>query len=412
MELVRDQEAELMIFTPLVRRLKVEEEERDMLRKNSQLLVALALCAYVVGARAGDVDGDGVDDAIDVCNNTPPGICVDAQGRPLGDIDLDCDTDMDDFALFQQGFTGPLVTPVIIETVTVGNPGNPGEWSGESYGGDGPDRVCGAVSYAYRIGKYEVTAEQYAAFLNAVAADDVYDLYNVYMDYDADPSRLGCNIKRHGFPGSYTYDVTAEWANRPVNWISWGDAARFCNWLHNGQPTGSQGPGTTEEGSYCLNGATSDAELLAVTRNPNATWVVPTEDEWYKAAYHKNDGVTGNYFDYPTSSDSMPSNDLLDPDPGNNANFDQGPPPYYTIGAPYWRTESGEFENSDSPYGTFDQGGNVWEWNEAILTESDRGLRGGSFWNWDTHMRAAARGSSYNPSRENTNVGFRVAKVD
>ena len=50
---------------------------------------------------------------------------------------------------------------VNMEWVTVGNPGNAGEWSGESYGGYGPDRKCGAVGYIYKIGKYEVTAGQY-----------------------------------------------------------------------------------------------------------------------------------------------------------------------------------------------------------------------------------------------------------
>jgi len=75
--------------------------------------------------------------------------------------------------------------------------------------------------------------------------------------------------------------------------------------------------------------------------------------------------VTGNYFDYPTSSDAVPSNDVISPDPGNNANFYQDG---YTIGSPYYRTEAGEFENSDSPYGTFDQGGNVYEWNEAVIS--------------------------------------------
>ena len=58
---------------------------------------------------------------------------------------------------------------VTIETVPVGNLGNTGQWSGESYGGWGPNRVCGAVDYAYHVGKYEVTAGQYCEFLNAVA---------------------------------------------------------------------------------------------------------------------------------------------------------------------------------------------------------------------------------------------------
>jgi len=138
---------------------------------------------------------------------------------------------------------------------------------------------------------------------------------------------------------------------------------------------------------------------------------VTSEDEWYKAAYHKNDGVTGNYWNYPTSSDTVPSNDLLSTDLGNNANFlqDGG----YTIGSPYWRTEVGEFENSYSPYGTFDQGGNVCEWNEAILNGGpSRGLRGGSFTSYDDSLRASGRyGYGLHPSHEFGDTGFRVVEV-
>ena len=62
----------------------------------------------------GDVDHDGVLDGVDTCNNTPSGTAVDTQGRPLGDLDSDCDTDMIDYALFQQGLTGPLPEPEIV----------------------------------------------------------------------------------------------------------------------------------------------------------------------------------------------------------------------------------------------------------------------------------------------------------
>ncbi len=289
-----------------------------------------------------------------------------------------------------------------LETVTVGNPGNAGELSGT---GLVPNRICGAVDYFYRMGKYEITAGQYTEFLNAVADTDTYGLYNTSMWSGS----YSCKIQRTGTSGSYTYSVASDWANRPVNYVSWGDAARFCNWLHNGQPTGPQGLNTTEDGSYCLNGAMDDASLMAVTRKANATWVLPSEDEWYKAAYHRNDGVTGNYWNYPTGTDSFPSNDLIDPDPGNNANFGQDP---YTIGSPYWRTPVGEFENSESPYGTFDQGGNVIEWNEAIPYESYscRGLRGGSFLNDGSALHASGRGCYY-PSYESYAYGFRVALV-
>ncbi|UCG16459.1 MAG: SUMF1/EgtB/PvdO family nonheme iron enzyme [Phycisphaerales bacterium] len=372
------------------------------------VILALAVGLIVLGATepvwAGDVDGDGVDDAMDVCNNTPAGTAVDAEGRPLGDIDRDCATDLEDYALFQQGFTGPL-PPVVIDTVPVGNPGNTGELSGAGAGGSGPDRICGAVAYMYNIGKYEVTAGQYTEFLNAVATTDTYGLYDSLMWSDS----FGCKIEQTGSSGSYSYSVATDWAGRPVNYISWGDAARFCNWLHNGQPTGMQDLTTTEDGSYSLDGATSDAELLAIAREPDATWVIPSEDEWYKAAYHMNDGVTGNYYDYATSSDSVPSNDLIDPDPGNNATF-YGGSSDWTIGSPYWRTEFGAHENSDSPYGTFDQGGNVWEWNEAVLFGLCRGKSGGAFNGLDYYLHAAHRDCDW-PTSANNTFGFRVAEV-
>ena len=303
-----------------------------------------------------------------------------------------------------------------METVPVGNLGNAGELSG-----DGPyAAIVGAVDYAYNIGKYEVTAGQYTEFLNAVADTNAYGLYSTYM---ADPAEwlFGCNIQRSGDSGSYTYSVDPDWANRPVNYVSWSDAARFSNWLHNGQ-----GSGDTENGTYDLtathpyynpDGSIIDtpeawdgvlAALRAVTREDGATWAIPTEDEWYKSAYHKNDGDTGNYFDYPTSSDTVPSDDL--DGSGNNATFwDDG----YTIGSPYYRTEFGAHANSASPYDTFDQAGNLFEWNEATFSPSSRGVRGGSFETNNMALHAVLRGyySSYRPTHELYDIGFRVAEV-
>ena len=103
-----------------------------------------------------------------------------------------------------------------LETVPVGNFGNTGEWSGQSYGGFGPDRICGAVGYAYNIGKYEVTAAQYTEFLNAVArTSDPYWLYNELMW----SAPYGCKIQRTLSSGVYTYSVAADLANRPVNYV-------------------------------------------------------------------------------------------------------------------------------------------------------------------------------------------------
>ncbi len=287
---------------------------------------------------------------------------------------------------------------IAMDMVVVGNPGNMPDARYRSGG-------VGSVDYTYGIGKYEVTAGQYVEFLNAVAGDDTYGLYNSNML----TSNFGCKIERTGSSGYYEYSVAPDWANRPVNHVSFWDAARFANWLHNGQPSGRQDATTTEDGSYTLNGCTGDGGA-DITRNENATYVIPSEDEWYKAAYHKNDGITDNYWDYPTRSNEKPSNDLLSPDPGNNANFRSG---YndYTIGSPYYRTVVGEFENSFSPYGTFDQAGNIEEWNDTEIW-SGRGVNGSPFIpeDFSDHMHAQSRGSA-DPSLEADIIGFRIGVV-
>lgn len=171
---------------------------------------------------------------------------------------------------------GPGLTS--LEFVRVGNPGN----AADTRHHQTPPRplLVGAVGYEYGIGKYEVTAGQYTEFLNAVATEDTYGLYNMLMDYDANPGAFGPNIKRMGASGGYSYSVAADWAKRPVNHVSFWDSARFANWLHNGQPTGPQGSGTTEDGAYDLNGYTGSDEA-SITRQPGAKFFLPSEDEWY-----------------------------------------------------------------------------------------------------------------------------------
>ncbi len=252
-----------------------------------------------------------------------------------------------------------MLSVVTFDWATIGNPGNVGELSGAGAGGYGPNAIVGAVDYIYSISKHEVTTGQYTEFLNAVADSDPNELYNPNMW----SSQYGCKIQRLGSSGTYIYSIAADRADRPVNYVSFFDAMRFTNWLENGQPTGDQGFGTTEDGTYTISDGLSEA------RDPNATFFIPSEDEWYKAAYHKNDGPTDNYWDYQTSSDNAPgyvnnSGDLSGTgtafveggtDPGNYATYDGD---YGTkgIGSPYWMTEVGEWENSESPYGTFDQG--------------------------------------------------------
>ena len=280
--------------------------------------------------------------------------------------------------------TSTVVSAVTIEWVTVGNPGNAND-----------DTGYGSVSEVYRISTYEVTADQYTEFLNAVAASDPHGLYNTSM------WTFSCKIQRSGSSGSYTHSVASDWANRPVNFVSWYDCLRFSNWLHNGQPTGAQTASTTEDGAYDMSLGDN------MVRKSGAQVWLPSDNEWYKAAYHKNDGVTGNYFEYPTSSDNVPGRDMDEvTNPGNNANYYNG---VHLIGYPYYRNEVGEFELSDSPYGTFDQGGNIWEWNETLIG-SNHGVRGGSYGNYDNTLSSSYR-LDLNPFHEGEAVGFRVASV-
>ncbi len=280
------------------------------------------------------------------------------------------------------------VSAITIPTVPVGNAGNAGELSGLGAGGRGPDAIVGGVAYEYRIGTTEVTNAQYAAFLNAKAASDPLALYSMGGGFGG--------ITRTGSSGNYSYAPISGRENMPVNYVSWYDAIRFANWLHNGQ-----GSGDTETGAYTLLGGTpTPSNGLSITRNTGATWFLTSEDEWYKAAYHKNDGTTGNYFDYPTSSDTAPIAEA--PAGGSNsANY------HFVVGD---STDGGAYTASDSPYGTFDQGGNFWEWNEALISGSFRGLRGGSFSGNANYLQSSYR-YYLSPTSEPSSIGFRVATV-
>jgi formylglycine-generating enzyme required for sulfatase activity len=287
-------------------------------------------------------------------------------------------------------FAFPAQAEITFNWVTVGDPGNACEL--HLYQG-----CFGAVAYEYRISKFEVTNSQYAEFLNAVAATDTYALYNTNMGSVGSPD-YGSGITRSGSPGPYTYSTIAGRENMPVNWVSFWDATRFANWLHNGQPTGAQDNTTTEDGAYTLTptGITNNT----VTRNAGAEVFVTSEDEWYKAAYYG--GVSMSYNPYPFAD-------------GFNGVLREFPPGTTSHSANCNSivddlTGVGSYTGSPSSYSTFDQGGNVWEWNEAISGVS-RVLRGGGFVGAPISLAASSRAFG-SPSLENGNMGFRVASRD
>ena len=257
---------------------------------------------------------------------------------------------------------------ITIQTVTVGDVGNAADITG-----------YGAVNYQYSIGRYEVTNAQYAAFLNAKAATDAYGLYHTSM-----AGTYG-GINRSGSSGSYTYSTKSGRENWAVNYVSFWDAARFSNWLQNGQ-----GSGDTETGTYTLGGVTNPTSAL-VTRNPGSTWAIASENEWYKAAYYKGGSLNAGYWLYPTQSDSITT---------AMANYGNV---VATI------TPVGSYAFS-SYYGAFDMGGNVSEWNEAITSATHRSRRGGFFAD-GPHMLEADSWGGYDATSENYHFGFRVVQI-
>jgi hypothetical protein len=247
-----------------------------------------------------------------------------------------------------------------IDFVTIGNPGN----------GTDPatGNLYGAVGYNYRIGKYEVTNAQWNAFTAAAGAPT-------------------------GNDGGYGDSAYFTGAQQPTNEVSWYEAAQFCNYLTSGDKS---------KGVYQFSGTNANpGNFLGIDRASSIStygisYVIPTEDEWYKAAYYKPDG--SGYSLYANGTDTAPI-------AGVQSNYDMA------VGAP-WDIINGTQEQN----GTFDMMGNVWEWNETLMG-SNRGLRGGAYdylvgVTYDDGLTSEGKvHEGIDPLLDNFSIGFRVASV-
>jgi formylglycine-generating enzyme len=291
----------------------------------------------------------------------------------------------------------------IIDWVTVGDAGNAAD-----------DTTYGAVAEDFRIMKYEWTNSQYVEFLNAIdpQGTNPNSVYNATMGSNA---RGG--ITNTGTTDGSRYAFKSNMGDKPVNYVSWFDAARVSNWLHNGGlPYGTTDSGSTAPqniGAYTLGTATSGT---APAVNLGAQFYVPTEDQWYKAAYYKGSGTNAGYWDYATQSDTAPaavnattvgtgtSGGVSPVTTGNFANYNA---------AASWNSQTGNVttvgtNGGASAYAAFDMSGNINEWNDLTgAAGSDRGLRAGGWSNVAFNLSSSSR--TLAPSSENFNVGFRLA---
>ena len=204
-----------------------------------------------------------------------------------------------------------------LRIVTTGNPLNLSSFVTVNDTGNIADPIneLGSVNYFYQINKHLITNCNYIEFLNSVATYDTYNLYNTAMSGDP----YG-GILRIGLTAPYSYEPKINFSNKPVNYISWLNAARYCNWLHNGQPTGYQtlnndgitpNAFTTENGSYTISGSISNNihSALNIVPHNSGSYTIPNLNEWYKAAYYsprKNGWGNSGYWEYSTQYDSIP----------------------------------------------------------------------------------------------------------
>ncbi|MGD9723122.1 MAG: SUMF1/EgtB/PvdO family nonheme iron enzyme [Pirellulales bacterium] len=279
---------------------------------------------------------------------------------------------------------------VTIDTVPIGDPGNPADTSYYPQG-------IGAVGYEYRMSTYEVTVAQYVEFLNAKAASDPMRLFSSEAPID-----------RSGADGSFSYAAEPNAGNLPITYLNFWSAARFANWMHNGQ-----GNGDTETGSYNLGGVRLPDDS-ARARTPNADWVVPTEDEFVKAGYYdpRTEAEVGppgddHYWLYPTRSDSAPTQATID---SNRVIANPG------FNAANWQTFQLSIIGSAGPdstsyYGTYDQGGNVKEWALPSFGQIAQ-TKGGSAGFEVELLQAAARFPMFGLAESNwPDAGFRLAFI-
>ncbi|MFM7521986.1 MAG: formylglycine-generating enzyme family protein, partial [Planctomycetota bacterium] len=194
--------------------------------------------------------------------------------------------------------------------------------------------------------------------------------------------------------------------DKPVKFVSWFDAARVSNWLVNGGTSSS----STETGAYTLVGGQTSGEAPAV--NSGATFYIPTENEWYKAAYYKGGSTNAGYWDYATQSDTAPtavtSGSTGIGSAGNTGNFAN-----YNQGA-VWNGLNGNVttvgtNGGPSAYGAFDMSGNLYEWNDLDgLAGSSRVERGG-YWFDNAFALSSSFRLSLFLSSEFNGLGFRLA---
>lgn len=334
----------------------------------------------------------------------------------------------------------PKPAVVTLKTVKVGAPGNPSvgivpfsdaiyRSCAEAEGIKPPCQEIGGVKYRYGIGQLEVTVAQYVAFLNT--ADPVGKNKRKLWSSDESgtswPKFGQIDFSSSAGTGRHYTLAAPQWADKPYGFANFLRSARFDNSLYNGtllaKKESSEGSFSyvsykvrlsrnTESGMY-------DMTERAMTRSRKTGFVIPSQNEWIKAAYYDpNGGGKYSYWEYPTNpgafgeeNKAQPVQATLDPATGDVTNASSQPlaifhtaettppswcPPIFSSEAcatvnpfgmdptTYAKVFAGSLgtvgqSKTTSPWGTLDQGGNAVEWTDTI-TPPPFGIKGKRVW--------------------------------
>jgi hypothetical protein len=336
----------------------------------------------------------------------------------------------------------PVQAVLTFRTVTVGAPGNPSvgivPFTDAVYSScaevvpaekQPPCQQVGGVDYRYGIGRLEVTVTQYVDFLNTVdpAGRNKYKLYSSTESGAEWPKYGQIDFSAPAAAGHHYSVASPEWADKPYGFANFLRSARFANSLYNGQVISKQASSAggfqyvtyrvrlsrqTETGMY-------DMHVRAMTRSHKTGFVIPSQNEWIKAAYYDpNGGGKYSYWQYPTNPGNFgdggataPHQARLNPTTGDVTNASEQPLANFHASetpAPSWcpsafsastcatvnplGIKASAYEKAyqgslgtvgqaktTSPWGTLDQGGNAVEWTDTI-TPPPFGAKGHRVW--------------------------------
>jgi hypothetical protein len=191
--------------------------------------------------------------------------------------------------------------------------------------------TVGAVSYTYGIGEYETTVSQYVTFLNTADREgrNLHSLYADNMSPTVWPQYGSVAYSSSASAGQHYSVAYPEWAQKPFNFGDFTRGARFANSLTNGtvlsKKQETSGGFTYDEYQVRLSPKTEQGMYDMTTETPTRTkttgFVISSNDEWIKAAYYDpKGGGTFSYWAYPTGPFNPPNPTILDPQTGDVTN--------------------------------------------------------------------------------------------